>query len=88
VELFRARRELADLEAERARLFHELGAATYAGDDGAADAARAALDAVSERLQLKEDEIETLRRETEERLERAQAPVRPTEPLETPDSRD
>jgi hypothetical protein len=89
VELFRSRRELAELEAERARLFHDLGQATYAEDPARTAAARDALDAVCERARAKGAEIERLRRETDERLERAQAPTRPTEPLDAPpDSRE
>ena len=79
IELFRARRELAELEAERDRLLRDLGAATYRDDEGAARAARIALEPVEERITAKEAEIETLREEAEERSARAHSPVRPTE---------
>ena len=79
IDIFRARRELAELEADRDRLFRDLGAAAYASDEVAARAARTALDAVVERLAAKEAEIETLREEAEERVARAQAHVRPAQ---------
>ena len=81
VEVFRARRELAELEADRARLFGELGRAVYEGDKAGTKAARTALKAVVERIQAKEAEIETLIRETEERVRAVQGPVQPTEIL-------
>jgi hypothetical protein len=79
VDVFRARRELADLEAERARLFLELGRAVYGEDEEGRTAARTALDGVVERTQAKEAEIATLMRETEERVRRVQDSVQPTE---------
>ena len=85
LELFRARRELAELEGERGRLFHDLGAAVYGGDETGIKAARTAIGAVLERIAAKEDEIETLMRETNERIQRAQAPVQPTERMAAPD---
>ena len=85
IDLFRARRELAELEGERDRLFRDLGAATYASDDVGARAARTALDGLVERITAKEAEIETYRREAEARVARAQAPVRPTEDLRADD---
>ena len=81
IDLFRARRELAELEADRDRLFRNLGAAAYASDDVGARAARTALDALVERIAAKEAEIETLRSEADARVARAQAHVRPTEPV-------
>ena len=83
IDLFRARRELADLEAERDRLFRDLGAAAYGADERGVEAARTAVEPLLARIAAKEAEIETLRREAETRVARAQAPVRPTE---TPDN--
>jgi hypothetical protein len=83
VEVFRARRELADLEAERARLFLELGQAVYGDDEAGSTAARAALDGVVERVRAKEAEIATLMRETEEHVRRVQGSVQPTEVIES-----
>lgn len=82
VEVFRARRELADLEAERGRLFLELGRAVYGEDEAGRTAARAALDGVVERVRAKEAEIATLMRETEERVQRVHGSVQPTEIIE------
>jgi predicted nucleic acid-binding Zn ribbon protein len=79
VELFRARRELAELDAQRARIFHELGRAVFYEDEASAESARTTLAAILERMREKEGEIETLRQETERRVERAQLQVRPTE---------
>ena len=84
VELFRARRELAELEADRNRLFRDLGYAVYVEDETGIKAARTALHSVIERIAAKEAEIETLRRQTEERVQHARAEARPTERLETP----
>ena len=82
VELFRARRELAELDAQRGRAFHELGRASFYGDDDAAEAARSAIATVLQRMRDKEREIEALRELTERRVERAQLPVQPTQRLE------
>ena len=81
VEIFRARRELAELEADRSRLYADLGRAVYEEDEAGTKAARTALAAVLERVQAKEAEIQTLIRETEERVRRVQGPVQATEVL-------
>jgi hypothetical protein len=83
VEVFRARRELAELEAERARLFLDLGRAVYEDDETGRTAARTALDGVVERIRVKEAEIAILMRETEERVRRVQGSVQPTEVIES-----
>ena len=84
LELFRARREVAELEAERARTLRDLGHAVYYGHDGGIESARAAVDAVVERIEAKETEIQALISQTEERIQRAQAGVKPTEKMEQP----
>jgi hypothetical protein len=71
--VFRARRELADLEVERGRLFRELGEAVWNGDDGAAEAIRASLSAVFEAIARKEDEIDGLVQRTQEDVARVRA---------------
>lgn len=81
VEVFRARRELAELEADRARLYAELGRAVWEEDEPGTKAARTALEAVVECTKEKEAEIDTLIRDTEERVRRVQGPVQPTEVL-------
>ena len=79
VEVFRVRRDLAELEAERARLYLEFGRAVYGDNDSGRTAARTALDGVVDRIRAKEAEIATLMRETEERVRRVQDSVQPTE---------
>jgi hypothetical protein len=81
VEVFRARRELAELQADRARLYAELGRAVYEEDEVGTKSARTALEALAERIRAKEVEIEMLIRETEERIRRVQGPVQRTEVL-------
>jgi predicted nucleic acid-binding Zn ribbon protein len=82
VELFRARRELAELDAQRGRAFYELGRAVFHEEEAGVHSARATVAAILERMREKEDEIERLRHETERRVERAQLQARPTERIE------
>jgi hypothetical protein len=84
IELFRLRRELAELQTERSRGYQELGRATYLGDEPAADAAKERLDDVDVRIKAKDTEIATLVGEMEERVRQAQAEITPTVLLETP----
>jgi hypothetical protein len=81
VELFRARRERAELEAERARSFHQLGHAVFYGDKAGTKTAKTAVAEVDGRITQKEAEIEALIRQIDERVQRAQAAVRPTEKI-------
>lgn len=83
LDIFRARRELAELEAERARGLYQLGHAVFAEDKEGIEAAKAAAAAVVERIRGKETEIESLIRATEERVHRAQAGFRPTEKMQS-----
>ena len=83
VGVFRARRELAELEADRSRLFRDLGVAAYEDDEIGVRAARTAVDAVNKRIADKKAEVEMLVLVTEERVERARAHVRPTEKIES-----
>jgi hypothetical protein len=82
LDLFRLRRDLAELQAERGRGFHDLGQATYMGDVSGVKGSRAHLDELSERVAVKEAEIEALVREVQERVQRVQAQVAPTQRLE------
>lgn len=82
LELFRARRELAELQADRARGFHELGRAAFEEDEAGMEAAKTALVGIGERIEQKEAEIQALIKEIDERVRRAQAPVVPTEKLD------
>jgi hypothetical protein len=84
VELFRARRELVDLEAEWTRRLLELGRAVYDGDETGTRVAREAVGQTVLMIREKEAEIEAGRKEVEERVERAQAQARPTVVLEAP----
>lgn len=79
VEVFRTRRELAELHAERTRLFRDLGYAVYHGDETGTNGARTGIASVEARIDELEAEIDRLRQETVERVDRAQSPVRPTE---------
>jgi hypothetical protein len=82
LDLFRARRERAELEAERARGFQQLGQAVFYDDKAGIKAARAALETTAERIAEKEAEIDTLLRDMEHRVQRAQAGGLATERLE------
>jgi zinc-ribbon domain len=82
LELFRARRERAELEAERSRGLHRLGHAVFYGDKGGTKSAKADVEEIVERISKKEAEIDTLIRQTGERVQRAQAGVKPTEKIQ------
>ena len=84
IELFRLRRELAELQAERSRAYQELGRATHEGDSDGASRATARVDSVSARIATKEAEVEALLGEMEQRVRQAQAEVTPTSRLEAP----
>ena len=84
LELFRLRRELAELHAERSRAYQALGRATHEGDDGGAERATAQVDDVAARITAKEGEVGLLLREMEQRVRDAQADVTPTSRLEAP----
>jgi hypothetical protein len=85
LELFRARRERAELEAERTRGFQRLGRAVYGDDKAGTKAAREELDGITDRITEKEAEIETMVKEIDRRVQRAQAGGSPTERLEVPE---
>jgi hypothetical protein len=90
IELFRLRRELAELQAERGRAFQELGRATYTGEGAAAEAAAARVSETGERIEALEGEIAVLVREMEKRVRQAQGeappePARIPEPFPPPD---
>jgi zinc-ribbon domain len=84
LDLFRARRELAELLAERGRAYHDLGRAVFDEDETGREAAKAALDGLVERIKAKESEIQILAEQIEERVRRAQSGVQPTEKMEQP----
>jgi len=82
LEIFRARRELAELIAERNRGLHRLGAAVFEGNKAGTKAAKEEVQSVVDRIGEKEDEIEAFIRDIDERVNRAQAGVRPTERIQ------
>jgi hypothetical protein len=82
--LFRARRERAELEAERARALQRLGQAVFYEDRATTKEARGAVQEIADRIEAKESEIKALIDATDERVQRAQAGVRPTKKLEAP----
>ena len=84
IDLFRARRERAELEGERTRALQTLGGAVFYGDRTDTKDAKAGVQDVVDRIVAKESEIRGLIARTEERIQQAQAGVRPTEKLETP----
>jgi hypothetical protein len=81
LELFRARRERAELEAEKGRALHRLGHAVFYGDKGGTKSAKADVQAVVDQISEKEAEIETLIRQIDARVQHAQAGVKPTEQI-------
>jgi hypothetical protein len=83
LDLFRARRERAELEAERARGFQRLGQAVFYEDKAGIKAVRGELDGVAEQITQKEAEIDTLLKDIEQRVQRAQAGGSPTQRMET-----
>ena len=82
LELFRLRRELAELQAEQGRAYQDLGRATHAGDVQAARAATAQVDDVGARILALEGQVGALVLAMQERVRRAQAEVTPTQPFE------
>ncbi|MGH3038902.1 MAG: hypothetical protein ACRDLZ_05775 [Gaiellaceae bacterium] len=85
LELFRLRRELAELQTERNQAYQRLGQATHAADADAARAATAHVDDVGVRILAKEGEIAGLLAEMKERVRQAQGEVAPTDRLEAPE---
>ena len=77
IDLFRARRERADLEGERTRALQKLGHAVFYEDETGIESSRAAVQEVVDKITAKEAEIQTLIDRTDERVQRAQAGVRP-----------
>jgi hypothetical protein len=84
IDLFRARRERADLEGERIRALQKLGHAVFYEDETGIDSSRTAVKEVVDKIAGKEADIQALIDRTDERVQRAQAGVRPTENLESP----
>ena len=81
LKLFRARRERAELDAERGRALHNLGHAVFYGDKAETKFAKEEVQAVVDKISEKEAEIETLSSQIDARIQRAQAGVKPTEKI-------
>ena len=84
LELFRARREMAELEAQRGRWYADLGRAVFEEDETGIEAAKNALGGLTEHIREKEAEIQTLMEQIDERVRQAQAGVAATEKMEAP----
>lgn len=86
--LFRTRRELAELEAERGRFYHDLGRAVFERDQATSDAARARLEELAELIRAKEAEIQAHFKRIDEQVRRAQAGAGRAEPPDPPHPRE
>lgn len=84
VELFRLRRELAELLAQRAEFARGLGEAVYADDPEATESARSRMAEVDALISAKEEQMQQTAAGAMERIERAQLQVQPTM-IETPE---
>ena len=79
VEYFRVRRVLLDLHAERATALQELGEAVYRGDEEAAASGRDRVAALDRELEARHEELMRVTASVEERVQKAQLAVQPTE---------
>jgi hypothetical protein len=84
IDLFRVRRERAELEGERTRALQRLGHAAFYEDDKGVASAREGVQEVVDKIAARDAEVQALIERTEERVQRAQAGVRQTEKLESP----
>lgn len=78
VELFRQRRELAELFAQRGQCARVFGEAVYAGDEEGTQSARAQMEELDGLITTKEEEMEQTTAGAIERIQRAQLQVQPT----------
>jgi len=83
IELFRLRRELAELLAERAESARALGEAVYADDEEGSESTRSRMAELDGLVSAKEEEMEQTAAGAMERIRRAQLQVQPTQ-VETP----
>jgi hypothetical protein len=83
IELFRLRRELAEILAERAESARVLGEAVYADDEEGIASARSRMEELDGLVSVKEEEMERTAAGAMERIQRAQLQVQPTQ-VETP----
>ena len=85
VELFRLRRELSELVAERAEAARALGEAVYVGAEDEIEAGRNRMSGLEQALADKEGEMTRVTAAANERIQRAQLQVQPTEVVEPPE---
>jgi hypothetical protein len=83
-ELFRLRRELSELAAERAEAARALGEAVYAGAKDDVEAGHNRMSELDQAIADKEREMTTVTASAHERIQRAQLQVQPTEVVEPP----
>jgi hypothetical protein len=79
MELFRLRRELADILAQRGESVRVLGEAVYAGDEEGSESARSRIAELDGLIAAKEDEMEQTAAGAMDRIQRAQLQVQPTQ---------
>jgi hypothetical protein len=84
-ELFRLRHELSELVAERTEAARALGEAVYGGAEDEVEAGRKRMSELDQALAEKEGEMTRVAAAANERIQRAQLQVRPTEVVEPPD---
>jgi hypothetical protein len=84
-ELFRLRHELSGLAAERTEAARALGEAVYGGADDEVEAGRNRMSELDQALADKEGEMTRVATAANERIQRAQLQVQPTEVVEPPD---
>ena len=85
VELFRLRRELSELVAERAEAARALGEAVYVGAEDEIETGRNRMSELEQALADKEGEMTRVTAAANERIQRAQLQVQPTEVVEPPE---
>jgi hypothetical protein len=85
VELFRLRRELSRLVAERAEAARALGEAVYVGAEDEIEAGRNRMSELEQAFADKEGEMTRVTAAANERIQRAQLQVQPTEVVEPPE---
>jgi len=84
-ELFRLRHELSELAAERTEAARALGEAVYGGADDEVEAGRKRMSELDQAFADKEGEMTRVAAAANERIQRAQLQVQPTEVVEPPD---
>ena len=84
-ELFRLRHEHSELAAERTEAARALGEAVYGGAEDKVEAGRNRMSELDQALADKEGEMTRVAAAANERIQRAQLQVQPTEVVEPPD---